>query len=128
MRVNPDAVVKALGRSWLIPLVHQACVVTTTMRKAGNALGGVFRSSPGALLLPATDGSNCAETHVSQALIIYAVCCMLLSKVPCGAVSAYIFGMSGARGTKRFHHNPKALAVVVSSTMNPLSLSASAGR
>lgn len=107
MRVNPDAVVKALGRSWLIPLVHPACVVTTTMRKAENALGGVFRSSPGALLLPATDGSNCAETHVSQALIIYAVCCMLLSKVPCGAVSAYIFGMSGARGTSDFIITPK---------------------
>ena len=67
------------------------------MGKAENALGGVFHRSPGASLLPVTDGSNCAETHVSQALIIYAVCFMLLSTIPrcCGA---YILGVNGPRG------------------------------
>ena len=86
----------------VIPMVNPACVVTTAVSEAENALGRAFRSSPGVLLLPATDGSNCAETHFSwvlSALIIYAVCCMLLSKVPCSTVGAYIFGMSGPRGT-----------------------------
>lgn len=85
----------------MVPVVNSTCVVPATVRGAENAMGGVYRSSPRALLLllllPATDGSNCAGTHVSQALIMYAVCCMLLSRVPCGAVSAYIFGTSGAR-------------------------------
>lgn len=81
----------------MVPVVNSTCVVPATVRGAENAMGGAYRSGPGALLLPATDGSNCAETHVSQALITYAVCCMLLSRVPCGAVSAYIFGTSGAR-------------------------------
>ncbi len=83
----------------VIPMVNSACVVTTAMSEAENALGGEFRSSPGVLLPPATAGSNCAETHFSRLLIIYAVCCMLLSRVPCSTVSAYIFGMSGPRGT-----------------------------
>lgn len=39
-------------------------------------------------------------THVSQALIIYAVWSVLLSGVPCGTASARIFGMSGARGVE----------------------------
>lgn len=81
----------------MVPVVNSTCVVPATVRGAENAMGGAYRSGPGALLLPATDGSNCAETHVSQALIMYAVCCMLLSRVPCGSVSAYIFGTSGAR-------------------------------
>lgn len=96
------------------------------MRKAENALGGVFHSSPGVSLLPVTDGSSRAATHVSRALIIYAVCCMLLSTIPrcCGA---YIFGVSGPRGTMRFHHNVKAMAAFVSSPMKFLSLSSNAG-
>lgn len=82
----------------MVPVVNSTCVVPATVRGAENAMGGAYRSGPGAPLLPATDGSNCAETHVSQALIMYAVCCMLLSRVPCGAVSAYTFGTSGAVG------------------------------
>lgn len=116
------------GEEPVIPMVNPACVVATTLRKAENALGGAFLGIPGALLLPATDGSNCAEAHVSQALIIYAVCCMLLSKVPCSAASACIFSVSGTRGTMQFHHKPTALAVFVSSTVNPLSLCTGAGR
>lgn len=87
---------ESLREEPVVPVVNSTCVVPATVRGAENAMGGAYRSSPGALLLPATDGSNCAETHVSQALIMYAVCCMLLSRVPCGAVSAYIFGTSGA--------------------------------
>lgn len=100
MRVNPAVVVK--GQAWGgagYPYGESSLCCSTTMSEAENALGGAFCKSPGVLLLPATDGSNCAETHVSGALIIYAVCCMLLSKVPCSTVSAYIFGMSGPRGT-----------------------------
>lgn len=83
-------------------------------------LGGAFGSSPGEPLLPATDGSNCAETQASRALIIYAVCCMLLSKVPCSTVSAYIFGMSGlGRG---------GTVCLSAGIMNPLIFSTSAGR
>lgn len=82
-------------------------------------------------------------THVSQALIIYAVWSLLLSRVPCGAASACIFGMSGVRqwsgvllgggggggGTRggnggqclttAFHHVLKALALFVSSAPEP---------
>lgn len=79
------------------PMVNPACVVTTTMSEAENAVGGALRSNPG-VLLPATDGSNCAETHVSRALIIYAVCCMLLSKVARSTASAYIFGIGHPMG------------------------------
>lgn len=86
-------------------MVNPACVGAFTVRKAENTLGGTFHSSPGALLLLlATDGTNCAETNISQALIIYSVCSMLLSKVPCSAVSAYIFTMSGPWRTMQFHH------------------------
>lgn len=77
-----------------------------------------FTGAPGAppLLLPpvcwsATDGSNCAETNVSQAFIIYSVCCMLLSKVPCGVVSACIFNTSGPTGTMKFHNKPRLMPV-----------------
>lgn len=113
----------------VIPMVNPACVVTTTMSKAENVLGGALRSSPGGWLLPATDGSNCAEMHVSRALIIYAVCCVLLSKVPCSAVSAYcIFSRTGPMGgTMWIHHKLKGLVVFVG-TMNLLSLSSNAGR
>lgn len=88
---------ESLREEPVVPVVNLTCVVPATVRGAENAMGGAYRSGPGALLLPATDGSNCAETHVSQALIMYAVCCMLLSRVPCGAVSTYIFSTSGAR-------------------------------
>lgn len=80
----------------VIPMVNTACV-TTSMSETENALGGELRSSPGVLLLPVTAGSNCAETYFYRALIKYAVCCTLLSEVPCSTESAYIFGMSGPR-------------------------------
>lgn len=57
---------ESLGEEVVMPMVNPDCVVTITMRKAENASGGEFCSSPGALPLPATDGSNCAETHVSH--------------------------------------------------------------
>lgn len=47
----------------VILMVNPACFGTTAMSEAENALGGVLCSSPGVLLLPATDGSNSAETH-----------------------------------------------------------------
>lgn len=44
-------------------MVNPASVVTITMRKAENASGGTYCSGLEALLLlPATDGGNCAET------------------------------------------------------------------
>ena len=92
MMVNP-VIVKVQAWGGVVPMVNPACVVTIAVSKTENALGGAFRSSPGVLLLPATDGSNCAETHISwvfSALIIYAVCCTLLSKVPCSTVSECI--------------------------------------
>lgn len=77
---------------------------------------------------PATDGSNCAETNVSQALIIYSVCCTLLSKAPCGVLSASIFNTSGPTGTMKFHHKSCLMPMFVSSTVSTLSLGNSVGR
>lgn len=70
-------------------MVNAGCGVRSAMRKAENVWGGAFRSSPGVLLLPVTDGSNCAETHSSWALIaliIYAVCCTACFYPKCSAV------------------------------------------
>lgn len=91
-----------------------------------------FHRCPWVLVLlvwwPATDGSNCAETNVSQALIIYSVCCTLLSKAPCGVLSASIFNMSGPTGTMKFHHKSCLMPVFVSSPVSTLSLGNSVGR
>lgn len=81
-------------------------------------------SSPGVLLLPATDGSYSAKTHSSlapSALITYAVSSLLLSRVPCSTVSAYIFGTSERRGATMWsHHEAKVKAEFVSSPHGPL--------
>lgn len=69
----------------------------------------------------ATDGSICAETNFSLTLIIYSVCSMLLSKVPCGVVSACIFNTSGLTGTMKFHHESSLMPVFLSSPVSTLS-------
>lgn len=104
------------GRSrfsmWRIQLV----LLASTTREGLKCPRWSLSQEPPELLLPpvcwsATDGSNCAETNVSQAFIIYSVCCMLLSKVPCGVVSACIFNTSGPTGTMKFHHKPRLMPV-----------------
>lgn len=94
MKANPAAVASARARGGAgYPYGESSlcCVVTSATSESENALGGAFfRGSPGVLPLNVTDGSNCAEKHFSGALIIYAVCCVLLSKVPCSEYSECI--------------------------------------
>lgn len=83
MRVTPAVVVKTQAWGEAGYPYGESSLCNNCLCEAENALGGAFRSSPGVLLLPTTDGCSCAETHFSRVLIIYAVCCMLLTKVPC---------------------------------------------
>lgn len=120
--LNPALVVEAGAGSPCGASILCCCIYyKRSLKCLGGAfysLGGAFYNSPRALPLlqplvcwSATDGSNCAETNVSQALIIYSVCCMLLSKVPSGIVSACIFNTIGPTGTMNFHHKPRLMPV-----------------
>lgn len=57
-------------------MVNSACVFRTAMSEAENVLGGTFRSSPGVLVLPVTDG-NCADTFLSGAQRTHNICRLL---------------------------------------------------
>lgn len=102
-----DAVMKASGAGWwsprwieLVPFQHGSETSLEMPRLEHIAV------APGAPApQPVRDRwrqlcETAQGTHVSQALIIYAVWSVLLSGVPCGAASACFFSMSGARGVE----------------------------
>lgn len=61
-----------------------ANVVRTAMSEAENVWGGALHSFPVVVvLLPVTDGSNCADTFLSGAQWIHNICCLLHAFIRC---------------------------------------------